>query len=222
MDDILVYSKTLEEHVEHLQIVFQILMEHQLFVKFSKCTFAQQQLSYMGHIISQHGVSTNPSKTDAITKWPVPHNFTELRGFLGLTGYYRKFVQHYGALSRALTNLLHQKSFTWTEAAQEAFDKLKQAMVSTPVLAFPDFTKEFIVETDACDTGIGAVLSQDGHPIAYFSKGLSIANQSLSTYENEFLAVLMVVDKWRSYLHQNPFIIKTNHQSLCHIQDQTL
>jgi hypothetical protein len=152
----------------------------------------------------------------------VPHNFTELRGFLGLTGYYRKFVQHYGALSRALTNLLHQKSFTWTEAAQEAFDKLKQAMVSTPILAFPDFTKEFIVETDACDTGIGAVLSQDGHPIAYFSKGLSIANQSLSTYENEFLAVLMVVDKWRSYLHQNPFIIKTNHQSLCHIQDQTL
>jgi hypothetical protein len=157
-----------------------------------------------------------------MTKWPLPHNFTELRGLLGLTGYYRKFVQHYGTLARTLTNLLHQKSFTWTEAAQEAFDKLKQAMVSTPVLAFPDFTKEFIVETDACDTGIGAVLSQDGHPIAYFSKGLSIVNQTLSTYEKEFLAVLMAVDKWRSNLHQNPIIIKTDHQSLCHLQDQTL
>jgi hypothetical protein len=164
-------------------------------------------------------VSTDPSKTDAMTKWHVATNFTELTGFFGLTGYYRKFVEHYGALARPLTNLLHQKVFKWTEAAQEAFDRLKQAMVSTPVLAFPDFSKEFIVETDACDTGIGAVLTQEGHPIAYFSKGLSIANQRLSTYEKEFITVLMAVDKWRSYLHRNPFIIKTGHQSLCHLQD---
>jgi hypothetical protein len=118
-----------------------------------------------------------------MTKWHVATNFTKLRGFLGLTRYYRKFVEHYGALARPLTNLLHQKVFKWTEAAQEAFGRLKQAMVSTPVLAFLDFSKEFIVETDACDTGIGAVLTQEGHPIAYFSKGLSIANQRLSTYE---------------------------------------
>jgi hypothetical protein len=140
---------------------------------------------------------------------PIP-----FRGFIGLTGYYRKFVEHYRALARPLTNLLHQKSFKWTEAAQEAFDRLKQAMVSTTVLAFTYFSKEFIVETDACDIGIGAVLTQEGHPIAYFSKGLSISNQRLSTYEKEFLAVLMAVDKWRSYLHRNPFIIKTDHQSL--------
>jgi hypothetical protein len=164
-------------------------------------------------------VSTDPSKTDAMTKWHVATNFTELTGFFGLTGYYRKFVEHYGALARPLTNLLHQKVFKWTEATQEAFDRLKQAMVSTPVLAFPDFSKEFIVETNACDTGIGAVLTQEGHPIAYFSKGLSIANQRLSTYEKEFITVLMAVDKWRSYLHRNPFIIKTGHQSLCHLQD---
>jgi hypothetical protein len=104
-------------------------------------------------------VSTIPSKTDAMNKWYVPTSFTELKGFLGLTRYYRIFVEHYGALAGPLTNLLHQKAFKWTEAAQEAFDRLKQAMVSTPVLAFLDFSKEFIVETDACDTDIGAVLA---------------------------------------------------------------
>lgn len=163
-------------------------------------------------------MSTDPAKTEAMLRWHVPTDFTELRVFLGLTEYYRKFVQHYGTLARPLTNLLHNKSFSWSQQAQEAFDQLKVAMTSTPVLAFPDFSKEFIVETDACDTGIGAVLTQDGHPIAYFSKDLSIANQKLSMYEK----VMMAVDKWRSYLHKNPFIMKNNHQSLCHLQDQTL
>jgi hypothetical protein len=105
----------------------------------------------------------------------------------------------------------------WDAAAQAAFDQLKSAMTTTPDLAFPDFSKEFVVETDACETWIGAVLSQEGHPIAYFSKGLSISNQKLSTYEKEFLTVMIAVDKWRSYLHKNPFVIKTNHQSLCHL-----
>jgi hypothetical protein len=130
---------------------------------------------------------------------------------LGLTGYYRKFVQNYGIITIPLSNLLHHKHFSWTDSAQAAFDQLKSAMTSTPVLAFPDFSKVFTIETDACETGIGAVLTQEGHPIAYFSKGLSIANQKLSTNEKEFLAVLMVVDKWRSYLLRKQFIIKTDH-----------
>jgi hypothetical protein len=131
-------------------------------------------------------------------------------------------LRDYRSLARPLTNLLHHKVFSWTEAAQIAFDKLKQAMSTTPVLAFPNFSKEFIVETDACETGIGVVLSQEGHPITYFSKGLSTNNQKLSTYEKEFFVVLMVVDKWRSYLHKNPFIIRTDHQSLYHLQNQTI
>jgi hypothetical protein len=219
MDDIMVFSKYLEDH---LRIVFQILLDNKLFLKFKKCTFAQQQISYLGHIISARGVSTDLGKTEAMQQWLVPENFTELRGFLRLTGYYRKFVQGYGMMARPLTNLLHHKTFSWPESAQLAFDQLKKAMTTTHVLAFPDFSKEFVVETDACDTGIGAVLSQEGHHLAYFSKGLSVNNQKLSTYEKEFLAVLMVVDKWRCYLHKNPFVIKTDHQSLCHLQDQTL
>jgi hypothetical protein len=162
IDDILVYSKTFDEHLEHLKLVFQVLSEHKLFIKVSKCTFAQQSISYLGHIISKDGVAIDPAKTEAMLNWPVPQNFTELRGFLGLTGYYRKFVQNYGSLARPLTNLLHHKHFVWSDSAQQAFDKLKLAMTTTPVLQFPDFSKEFIVETDARDTGIGAVLSKGG------------------------------------------------------------
>jgi hypothetical protein len=222
MDDILVYNPTFDDHIAHLQLVFQTLLDNQLYIKFNKCHFAHQQISYLGHIISQHGVATDPAKIEAMLNWPVPLNFTELRGFLGLTDYYRKFVPHYGALAKPLTNLLHNKQFTWSDSTQSAFDKLKTTMTTTPVLAFPDFTKEFVIETDACNSGIGAVLSHEGHPIVYFSKGLSATNKKLSTYEKEFLAVVMTVDKWRSYLHRNAFLIKTDHQSLTHLQDQTL
>jgi hypothetical protein len=193
-----------------------------LYIKFNKCTFAHQQLFYLGHIISHHGVSTDPAKTAAMVNWPIPQNFTKLRGFLGLTGYYRKFVKHYGTMARQLTNLLHHKNFSWDTSVQQAFDQLKQAMTTTPVLAFTDFSKEFVMETDECETGIGFVLTKEGHPIAYFSKGLSVTNQKLSTYEKELLVVMMTTDKWRCYLHTNPFIIKTHHQSFCHLQDQTL
>jgi hypothetical protein len=203
--------------VEHLRIVFQTLQNHQLFIKYSKCTFAQQQISYLGHIISQHGVKTDPAKIEAMLIWLVPQNFTKLRGFLGLTVYYRKIVQGYGIIARPLTNILHHKTFSWTASTQEAFEQLKTAITTTHVLAFPNFCKEFLVESDACDIGIGVVWSQEGHPIAYFSKGLSATNQRKSTYEKEFLVVMMVVDKWRSYLHKNLLVIKIDHQSLCHL-----
>ena len=131
---------------------------------------------------------------------PIPTNATELRGFLGLTGYYRKFVPRYGIIAKPLTQLLTKKGFLWSEQAQAAFDLLKQAMVNTPVLALPDFSRPFSIETDACDTGVGAVLVQDGHPVAYLSKALGVRNQRLSIYEKEFLDVIMAVDKWRPYV----------------------
>ena len=222
MDDILIFSFTLEEHLEHLQSVFDILKENQLCVKESKCVFAQNSLEYLGHIISDQGVATDPVKTEAMLKWPVPTNVTELRGFLGLTGYYRKFVRNYGMLARPLTSLLKKQSFVWIEAAQQAFQLLKQAMVNTPVLALPDFNKTFTVEIDACNTGVGAVLSQEDHPVAFYSKALGVNNQKKSIYEKEFLAIMMAIDRWRSYLSRAPFVIKTDHQSLCHLGDQNL
>ena len=154
--------------------------------------------------------------------WPTPTNATELRGFLGLTGYYRKFIAHYGIIAKPLTSLLTKKGFEWTEKAQVAFDLLKCAMVTVPVLALPDFTRPFAIETDACDTGVGAVLAQEGHPVAVLSKARGVHNQRLSAYEKEFIAVMMAIEKWRAYLQRGPFTIITDHNSLCNLQDQQL
>jgi hypothetical protein len=222
LDDILVYSATLQDHQEHLRLVLARLRQHQLFAKASKCSFAQDRIEYLGHMISKEGVATDAAKTQAMQDWPPPTNATELRGFLGLTGYYRKFVPRYGIIAKPLTQLLTKKGFLWNAQAQTAFEQLKSAMVNTPVLALPNFARPFQIETDACDTGVGAVLVQDGHPIAFFSKALGVRNQKLSTYEKEFLAVMMAVDRWRAYLQRGPFVIVTDHKSLCNLGDQKL
>lgn len=134
--------------------------------------------------------------------WPVPTTFTELRAFLGLTRYYRKFVRNYGVIAKPLTHILRLKTFEWSTPAQQAFDDIKAAMTRTPVLALPDFRQSFSVETDACQQGIGAVLMQHGQPVAYLSKALGEKHKHLSIYEKEFLALIMAVDKWRHYLER--------------------
>jgi hypothetical protein len=222
LDDILIYSPTLESHIDHLKQVLSKLREHHLFMKKSKCSFAQSSLEYLGHIISDQGVTTDPSKTEAMVNWPVPTSITELRGFLGLTGYYRKFVHNYGLIAKPLTNLLKKKQFQWSPQAMEAFIALKQAMASTPVLALPDFTLPFEVETDASDSGVGAVLMQKGQPVAFLSKALGPSHQKLSIYEKEFLALIMAVERWRPYLQRQEFIIKTDHKSLSYLCEQSL
>lgn len=142
MDDILVYSSTLEDHVSLLQQVFDILRTHQFFIKLAKCAFAKQEVEYLGHCISAHGVATEPSKIAAIQNWPVPKTLKDLRGFLGLTCYYRRFIQSYGIISRPLVDLLKKGVvFLWTTEQQQAFDLLKKALCQAPVLAIPDFEK---------------------------------------------------------------------------------
>jgi hypothetical protein len=224
LDDILVHSSCLAEHLGHLRLVFTKLREHQFFLKKKKkCSFVQPELQYLGHVISREGVATDSSKTATMLAWPIPQNITELWGFLGLTGYYRKFVKGYGVLAKPLTKLLQkQNKFSWGEEAQQAFEALKQAMTTTPVLALPRFDIPFIVETDACDIGMGAVLMQEGRPIAFLSKALGEKNKHLSIYEKEFLALILAVDKWRPYLQRAPFIIRTDHQSLTFLGEQQL
>lgn len=189
-DDILIYNTSMADHIKHLTTVFEVLRENQLYAKLSKCIFGQQQVEYLGHIISSEGVATDPSKISAITAWPVPKTVTELRGFLGLTGYYRRFIKAYGIICRPLFDSLKKDSFQWSSQQQQAFDQLKRVMTQAPVLALPNFTKPFVLEADASGYGIGAVWMQEGQPIAYLSKTLGPKAKAASTYDKEAMAIL--------------------------------
>lgn len=195
-DDILIYSAMFEDHLTHLQQVLSLLQKEYWFVKRSKCKFAQREISYLGHVISDKGVATDNTKVDDVLSWPTPMNIKEVRSFLGLAGYYRKFVKHFAMLAKPLYQLLKKDMlFIWTSGHEEAFHSLKQALSSALVLAIPNFSKTFCLETDACKNGVGAVLLQDGHPLAFISKPLGVKTQGLSTYEKEYLSILMAVEQ---------------------------
>ena len=221
-DDILVYSSSWEDHLEHVRVVFQILQQHKLFVKFKKCEFGKLELEYLGHFISGEGVKVDQSKIQAMLDWLAPTTITELRGFLGLTGYYRKFVKDYGIIARPLTNLLKKGKFEWNEIAESAFTLLKEAMMTTPTLAMPNFDAPFIIQTDASGDGIGAVLTQDGKPLAFMSRSLGVAKQSWSTYAREMLAIVIAIRTWRPYLLGRKFIIQTDQRSLRFLLEQRI
>ncbi|XP_026398913.1 uncharacterized protein LOC113294751 [Papaver somniferum] len=169
-DDILVYSPDMTSHLRHIEITLKTLQEQTLYAKLSKCTFGQPKIEYLGHIISGEGVTADPKK-----------------------------ISCYGIICKQLTELLKKESFKWNDAAHNAFEALKQAVTTTPVLVLPDFTLPFEIETDACDTGVGAVLMQNKRPIAYFSKVMGTIFLPMSTYEKELLAIVMAVTKWRPY-----------------------
>ncbi|GJU68618.1 ty3-gypsy retrotransposon protein [Tanacetum coccineum] len=221
-DYILIYSSTWQLHLEHLTMVLHCLQEHQLYAKLSKCSFGQQRIEYLGHIVTGAGVEMDPAKVTAVANWPIPTSVSQLRAFLGLTGYYRRFIKQYSSIAHPLTTLLQKNNFKWSHEGQSAFEKLKHALLTAPVLVLLDFSKPFIVETDASGQGIRVILSQNGHPIAFFSKKLSYRMQQASTYVRELYAITEVVAKFRHYLFGHYFIIRTDHHSLRHISDQTI
>lgn len=171
-DDILICNTDLDSYAVHLDTIMSIFHTRQFLLRQSKCVFAQNRLNYLGHVISAQGVAPDPDKVQAILAWPIPTSTTALHGFLGLTGFYRKFIKHYATVATPLTNLLRKDQFIWTPTATQAFDDLKTLMTKALILATSDFSLPFTLETDAFSSAIGAVLIQNGHPIAYYSKVL--------------------------------------------------
>jgi hypothetical protein len=171
-DDLLIYSRTWEDHLHHVEEILNIMEDQSLYAKETKCEFGLTKILYLGHIINAQGVQVHQEKIHAILDWPTPRSLTELRSFFGLCSYYRCFVRGFSQLGAPLTNLTKKGAFRWTEEAQKAFDRMKEVMSTCPVLALPDFSQPFVLECDASREGIGAVLMQNKHPIAFESRKL--------------------------------------------------
>ncbi|KAJ7971607.1 Retrotransposon protein, putative, Ty3-gypsy subclass [Quillaja saponaria] len=212
LDNIVIYSSTLKDHKKHLQLVFNRLRENQLFVKREKCSFAQKRIKFLGHIIEQGRVRMDLDKVKAIQVWKTPTSVTELRSFLGLANYYRRFVEGYSRRAAPLTELLKKVTvWHWGEPCQTAFEDMKLAMINDPVLALPDISKPFEVQTDASDYALGGVLLQENHPVAYESHKLSQAERRYTAQEKEMLAVIHYLRVWRHHLLGSKFIVKTDN-----------
>ena len=219
LDDILVFSRTPEEHKNHVKQVLEILKENTLRAKKKKCAFFQSSIEYLGFIIDQDGLHPNPAKIQCVQDWPVPQNVKDVQSFLGLANYYRRFVKDFAKIGTPLTQLTRKDvPFVWSDACDEAFRSLKRALVTAPVLRLPDPTKDFFIEADASKFAIGAVLYQkDGrncHPVAYISRKLSSAERNYPIQEQELLALIYALKKWRHYLFGTSIRAYTDHQSL--------
>ena len=190
-DDILIYSKNPKEHEQHIHVVLQLLQQHQLFAKKSKCTFCAKKVEYLGFIVSKDGVATNPTKVEVVKDWPSPKNVWEVRGFQGLTGWYCIFIQSYAQIASPITATLKKnKVFLWVPVVEKAFLTLKEALMSMPVLALPNFTNPFLVTTDASGQAIGGVLTQEGRLIAYESRKLRTHELNYPKHDLELLALV--------------------------------
>ncbi|KAL0556761.1 hypothetical protein IC582_005277 [Cucumis melo] len=215
IDDILIYSKTEAEHEEHLRMVLQTLRDNKLYAKFSKCEFWLKQVSFLGHVVSKAGVSVDPAKIEAVTGWTRPSTVSEVRSFLVLAGYYRRFVENFSRIATPLTQLTRKGApFVWSKACEDSFQNLKQKLVTAPVLTVPDGSGSFVIYSDASKKGLGCVLMQQGKVVAYASCQLKSHEQNYPTHDLELAAVVFALKIWRHYLYGEKIQIFTDHKSL--------
>jgi hypothetical protein len=221
IDDILIYSTNQQEHAKHLKKVLDILREKKLFAKLKKCEFWLEKVSFLGHVISGDGIEVDPSKIEAVVKWERPTNVHEIRSFLGLAGYYRRFVEGFSALSRPLTALTKKNTrYVWSDECEASFQELKRRLVTAPVLALPSDREGFVVYSDASHKGLGCVLMQQGKVIAYASRQLKNHERNYPTHDLELAAVVFALKIWRHYLYGSKCEIYTDHKSLKYIFTQ--
>jgi hypothetical protein len=222
IDDILIYSKNEEEHAQHLRIMLTRLREHQLYAKFSKCTFWLGEIQFLGHVLSAKGIAVDPSKVKDILEWKPPTTVHQVQSFLGLASYYRRFIPDFSKLVKPITSLLkNETKFHWSSKCNEAFEQLKVLLTTAPVLAQPDINKPFDVYCDASGSGLGCVLMQEGQVIAYASRQLRRHEEHYPTHDLELAAVVHALKIWRHYLLGNICHIYTDHKSLKYIFTQS-
>ncbi|KAK7883026.1 hypothetical protein WMY93_029200 [Mugilogobius chulae] len=223
LDDILIFSPDPDSHVQHVRQVLQRLLEHQLYVKAEKCEFHVSSVSFLGYVVSEGEIKMDPAKISAVRDWPTPTTRKQVQRFLGFANFYRKFIRNFSGIAAPLHALTSAKvRFQWTSQADAAFLRLKNAFITAPVLIFPDPSSQFVVEVDASDVGVGAVLSQsdpkDGklHPCAFLSRKLSPSERNYDIGNRELLAVKVALEEWRHWLEgaEKPFLVWTDHKNL--------
>jgi hypothetical protein len=212
IDDILIYSKNESEHAKHLRIVFQRLRDHKLYAKFSKCEFWLDSVKFLGHTISKDGTSVDPSKVQKVMDWKPPKSVHQIRSFMGLACYYRRFIPNFSRIAKPMTELLKKGvKFVWSDECNKAFHTLRGFLTSAPVLTQPDMSKPFEVFCDASGTGLGCMLMQENRVIAYASRALRPHEKNYPTHDLELAAVVHALKIWWHYLMGNHCNIFTDH-----------
>ncbi|GJV02408.1 putative reverse transcriptase domain-containing protein [Tanacetum coccineum] len=219
IDGILVYSKSKQEHAEHLKLILELLKKEQLYAKFSKCEFWIPKVQFLGHVIDSQGIHVDPAKIESVKDWASPKSATEIRQFLGLAGYYRRFIEGFSKIAKPMTKLTQKKiKFEWSDKAEAAFQLIKQKLCSAPILALPEGNEDFIAYCDASIKGLGVVLMQREKVIAYASRQLKIHDKNYTTHDLELGAVVFALKIWRHYLYGTRCTVFTDHKSLQHIR----
>ncbi|KAH0757840.1 hypothetical protein KY290_021333 [Solanum tuberosum] len=215
IDDIIIYSRNEEEHASHLRVVLQTLKDHQLFAKFNKCEFWLQSVAFLGHIVTSEGIRVDSQKIEAVKQWPRPTSATDIRSFLGLAGYYRRFVEGFSSIASPLTKLTQKKvKFQWSDDCEKSFAELKTRLTTTPVLTLPEGSDGYVIYCDASRVGLGCVLMQRGKVIAYASRQLKVHEKNYPTHDLELAAVVFTLKIWRHYLYGVHVDVFTDHKSL--------
>ncbi|CAM8911119.1 unnamed protein product [Rhodiola kirilowii] len=222
-DDILIYSTCLEDHLQHLEQVLNALRLENFYANLTKCTFCTDQVMFLGFVVSSQGLKVDEEKIKAIQDWPTPTTIGHVRSFHGLASFYKRFVKDFSTVAAPLTSVIKKNvEFKWGPAQEEAFNKLKDSLTHAPILVLPNFEKTFEIECDASGTGIGAVLTQGGKLVAYFSEKLSGASSlNYPIYDKELYALVRSLETWQHYLLSEEFVIHTDHEMLKHLRGQT-